>query len=59
MSQIRGTKVSSVGRTSARSVAITLGSVSTTMGCNWLTGALVCSGTDTAPTETNATSTVA
>ena len=39
--------------------ANTRGSVSMTMGRSWLTGALVWSGTDTAPNWTNAMSTVA
>jgi hypothetical protein len=36
--------------------AITVGSVSTTIGRNWAAGALVCSGTDTAPIGINAMS---
>ena len=36
--------------------AITFGSVSATMGRSCVTGALVCSGTHTAPVRTNATS---
>lgn len=35
-----------------------VGSVSATIGCSWVTAALVCSGTDTAPTFASAMSMV-
>ncbi len=38
--------------------AITLGSVSVTIGCSWVIAALVCSGTDTAPIMPSAMSMV-
>ena len=38
--------------------AITVGSVSVTIGCSWVIAALVCSGTATAPIRPSATSMV-